>query len=249
MKKFHLLSILFFSLFSFYSSAQIVSSESAKKEVSIKKTRTLDSVKTQKTEVYIGSNFSISNRILKVNEGLFQKEIGERANEQSLNVWSFGLGFRHHFKKPFSLDAGISILQNGESYRFEESDTSFSYQTTYTYIAMPIHFNYTKGEKLKVIGGIGLTPQLFTRFKQNQEWKTKTNQEESETITTRTGNYNSFVISGTIQAGLSYLLNQKTSFYFIPEYRIQFNSSYSTNSGYLHYSRVFGVNFGLSYIL
>jgi len=244
MKKFHLLSILFFSIFSFFSGAQIVSSERTKKVVSSNKT-----IKTKSTEVYAGSNFSISNRTLKVNEGLFGKELGERANEQSLNVWSFGVGFRHHFKKPFSLDAGISIIQNGESYRFEESDTSFSYQTTYTYIAMPIHFNYTKGEKLKVIGGIGLTPQLFTRFKQNQEWKTKTNQEESETITTRTGNYNSFVISGTIQAGLSYLLNQKTSFYFIPEYRIQFNSSYSTNSGYLHYSRVFGVNFGLSYIL
>jgi hypothetical protein len=244
MKKFHLFSILFFSLFSFYSSAQIVSSESTKKEVSSSKT-----IKTKSTEVYAGSNFSISNRILKINEGLFGKELGERANEQSLNVWSFGLGFRHHFKKPFSLDAGISILQNGESYSFEESDTSFSYQTTYSYIAMPIHFNYTKGERLKIIGGIGLTPQLFTRFKQDQEWKTKTNQEESETISTRTGNYNSFVISGSIQAGVSYYLNQNTSFYCIPEYRMQFNSSYSSNSGYLHYSRVFGINFGLSYLL
>lgn len=249
MKKFHLFSILFFSLLAFDLTSQIITDESLPDEKRKKNKFPIDTVKTAKTEAYFGSNWAISNRVLKVNEGLFQQELGERINEKSLNTWSFGIGFRQYFKKPFSLDAGISLLQNGESYSYEEIDTNFHYQTTYTYIAMPIHFNYTTGNKLKLIAGVGITPQMFIRYKQDQQWKTKLNDEGENSIKTKTEKFNSFVISATIQAGVNYSTGKRTSLYFIPEYRLQLNSSYLPNSGFLHYSRVFGINFGLSYII
>jgi hypothetical protein len=247
MKKFHLFTFLFFSFLTVSVHSQIITDTEENTTELKKKKEPIDTLKSTITEVYFGSTWMNNFRSLEINSGIFEQPLGERLNEKHLNTWAYHIGFRQYYKKPFCFEAGVSLSKNGESYSFEEADTNYNYQTTYTYLAMPIRFSFTKGNDLKIFAGIGLVPQMFIRYKQEQQWKTKLDAEISETIKSSHG-YNTFILSGSITAGISYKYAKKSSIYFVPEYRHQFNSTYLKTSGYKHYSRSFGINFGLTYI-
>ena len=216
--------------------------EEEKKAEKQKKQRDTDG--TGSTSIYFNTNWSYTTRRLTVNDGLFGKPLGERANETPSNNWSFGLGFRNELHKNILLEAGLAFVQNGEKYSFEDVDTLFDYQTTYSYISIPIKVLYTYGDDIKLLTGVGITPQMFMRYKQEQNWTTDSGQTESETIKSTIG-FNNFVISATLSLGVQFKIAERWGLQVVPEYRVQLNSSNSKKDAYKHYASAIGGNIGL----
>jgi hypothetical protein len=143
---------------------------------------------------------------------------------------------------------GISWLRNGETFNYvaTDSDSTFAYQTFYNYVAMPLKVMYKYGNRVRFYGGVGLTPQMFFSYRQEQQWTTINNNQMDETIKTRNG-YNSFVLSGTLTAGVQLRFNKGTSVFIEPEYRIHLTNSYEAIDSYEHFGRAFGLNMGFTY--
>lgn len=196
------------------------------------------------TSVYFVANWSKSFRTLEPNGDLFGDTLGTRANEDMLNTWSFGLGLQNQLNDFLMWDGGIAFVRNGESYLFTDKDTSYSYETYYNYIAMPVRINYTIGNEIKFYVGAGLLPQLFSGYRQERKWTTSNDYKESETFKTKTG-YNSFVISALFNVGIMLDFQNNWSLLVSPEARIQLNSSYTKQDDFIHKSRAYGVTFGL----
>jgi hypothetical protein len=196
------------------------------------------------TSVYLVTNWSVTNRSLIENGDLFGDPLGERANEIGLNTWSFGIGLQNEISNHFMWDGGISFLRNGEAYAFEAADTTYSYQTTYSYISMPLRVNYVIGKKVKFYAGGGLIPQLFSSYKQERQWTRADSSEESESIKSKSG-YNPFVISAVVNIGMMMNFSNGWSLLVSPEARFQLNSSYMNQDAYVHKGKAYGVTIGL----
>lgn len=240
-----LCSILIVLLIGQFSIAQIEGDNVEQIEVEEKKSTEYTD---RPIEVFALSNWSNTNRRLIENEGLYGDTLGQRRLEEGLNIWSFGIGIRSRITEHISWQGGISLTRNGESYNFEGTDSTYAYQTRYSYIGMPVKVNYVTGDKFRFIGGIGLIPQMFVRYSQDRQWTTTTNHQESELVKTNVG-YNTVVLSGIISAGAQVRYSDRYIFSVIPEYRYQFNSSYVTKDSFKHFGRAFGVNISLSYLL
>jgi hypothetical protein len=250
MKGIILCTVVLFSTLNVFSQILIGGSENKedpKKGEKIKKVKAegLESKQSDgSTSVYFSTNWSKTNRLLEPNGGLYGDSLGERVNEGSLNTWSFGLGMQNKLNKYLMWDGGIAISRNGESYNFTDTDTSYSYKTTYNYVGMPIRLNFTYGETFKFYAGAGLMPQMFTGYRQEREWTTSNNSSVKETFKTKSG-YNPFVLSAIFNVGLILNFENNWALVVSPEARIQLTSSYAKLDGYIHKGRAYGVSFGL----
>ena len=219
-------------------------SKDEEKETEVKEKREQDG----STEIYFVTNWSSTSSKLEMNDAPFGDPLGEREFESSLNKWSFGIGFRNSLSEYFSIQAGISYMRNGESYIFEESDTLFKYNTTYSYIAMPVKALFTYGDELKLLVGGGLTPQVFLGYLQEQEWRDAVNATGDKTIEEKNG-YSSFAISAAFNLGVQYQFSDNWTLLFMPEYRIQLTDSYEVTNSYNHFGRALGFDLGLTFKL
>lgn len=204
--------------------------------------------KPSNSEIYFVTNWSTTNRSLTENEGLFSDSLGTRADETSLNTWSFGLGMRNRLNKYLGWEGGIWFLRNGESYLFEGSDSTYMYNSTYSYIGMPLKLSFLYGDDFQLIASAGLIPQMFIKYRQDIEWTDSNNTKDKETIKTNSG-YSSFVMSAVFNVGGKVKFGDRWSLIVLPEYRLQLNSSYLKNDPYIHKGRAFGVTFGLTMAL
>ncbi len=200
------------------------------------------------TEIYLVSNWSRTSSLLTESEELSAEPLGDREFESFLNSWSFGLGYRTRVNKYLSIQGGISYLRNGESFKYETPDSLFTYNTTYSYIAMPVKALFTYGNEIKVFAGGGLTPQLFSGYRQDLEWKTEKNATGSETIKRKNG-YSSFVLSASVNIGVQLKFSKRWALLFMPEYRIQLTDSYEQLDAYDHFGRALGFDLGLTMYL
>jgi hypothetical protein len=242
MRRFILVATGLFLFFSTNAQVVIGGDDEVKndKPVKEKKQKTVDG----KTSVYLMSNWSVTNRSLTENEGLYAEPLGKRADESALNTWSFGLGLRNSIHENVYWDGGISFYRNGESYLFNGQDTMFAYQTYYSYIAMPLRINATVGKDFQWNAGAGIVPQMFSSYHQEQQWETTTDSKGDETIKTNSG-YNTFAISAIFNVGLTMNFSNGWGLFVSPEARIQLNSTYREIDPYVHKGRIFGVSFGL----
>lgn len=204
-----------------------------------------------KTEIVVYANWASTSSVLRsnpANDGIFGEPLGIREDESNLNVWSYGIAFRSVFKKNFMWQGGISWMRNGESFDYQapNSDSTFSYQTYYNYIAMPLKVMYQTGGRVNFYGGVGLTPQLFSSYRQEQQWTTVLNTQVTETVKTRNG-YNTFLLSGSLTAGVQLRMNGGASIFVEPEYRFHLTNSYTEIDSYEHFGRAFGMNIGFTY--
>jgi len=238
-------SLLFASsiAFSGWSQVELGGDQPAKKE---KKEEAKEKrEKDGSTEVYFVSNWSSTSRKLIENDPPFGDPLGEREFETSLNRWSFGIGFRNRLSNHFAIQGGISYMRNGESYLFEDTDTLFSYTTTYSYIGMPIKGLYTYGEDVMFLVGGGITPQLFLSYVQQQEWRDSDNATGDDEIKEQNG-YASFALSAAFNVGIQLKFSENWSLLVMPEYRIQLTDSYEKTDSYSHFGRAFGFDIGLT---
>lgn len=204
-----------------------------------------------KTEVLAFANWSNTSRILRpnsANNGLFGDPLGIREDEGNLNVWSYGVAFRSQMKYNLMWQGGLSWIRNGETFNFEdtESDSTFAYQTFYNYVAMPLKLMYHYGDRVRIYGGVGLVPQMFFSYRQEQQWTTVNNNQSNATVKTKNG-YNSFVLSGCVNLGIQLRFNSGSSIFIEPEYRLHLTNSYEKTDSYEHFGRAFGLNVGFSY--
>ncbi len=198
------------------------------------------------TEVFLGANWSATDRVLNVNNNIFGDSLGERAKETGLNTWSFGLGMRNQINKYLMWEGGITFLRNGEQYRFEGTDTSYSYISTYSYIGMPIKLYYTYGvNRFRLQVGGGVIPQMALKFRQDISYRTSEGSEDSEEVKTKDGQ-SSFTVSLVANVGVHYELGSGWGIYLQPEYRYQLGSTYLKTEPYKHYGTALGLSFGLT---
>jgi len=201
---------------------------------------------TSGTAFFVAANWSQTNRELKPNGDLFGEALGKRADEKTLNTWSYFLGVRGEMKAGFFWEGGLAFLQNGESYSYNDpaTDSSFIYKTTYTYVGMPLKINFAHGDVFRIYGGAGLLPQMFFGYKQHQQWSTPANGSSSNDITMKSG-YNSFVLSAIASLGFELSIHKNWRIFAAPELRWQLNSTYLSQDAYIHKGRAYGVTFGL----
>src|SRR5690606_27624532 len=127
--------ILFFFFISLTSFGQIQVGGDTKEEKPEKKAKAEkqkeEKTSDEATEVFLGVNWSKTNRRLETNKNIFGDSIGPRADEVGINTWSFGLGVRAKVNRFLLFEGGISYLKNGEKYDFQGTDTSYSYTNEY----------------------------------------------------------------------------------------------------------------------
>lgn len=217
-------------------------------QIELSPIKTEDKKQVQHSEVrfYFNANLSKTGRTLLSNKGFFGDSLGERANEKPLNTWSYGFGLRSDFAKRFFWEGGLTFYRNGEQYSFNDpvSDSAFSYQTTYSYIAMPLKLNVFFGKNVRFYFGGGIVPQLFFGYHQVQQWTTVDKKGNSEEINFKSG-YNSFVASGVLNLGVEFVFQSKWSVFLASEGRWQLNSTYLSQDSYIHRAHAYGLSFGL----
>ena len=188
-----------------------------------------------------------SNRDLAVNSDFLAKPLGERAFETSYVRWSFTLGMSVPLSKVLYFDGGISYLQNGEQYSWKssENDSSFSYQTSYSYISTPFQLKIQCGLRLKYFVATGLQPQLFQSFRQKQQWTNDVNTKYSGTLKDNS-DLNSFVISWITTVGFQLEMSKLYGVRIAAQYRNQLSNSYLKTAEYIHKANGLGFVFGLT---
>ena len=205
-------------------------------------------VKDGATSIFLSSTWSSTFRQLEPGEGFFGQPLGERVNETKLNVWSFTFGFRSQLNKHIAWEGAVSYMRNGESYSFEEPDTSYSYESRYSYIAVPMKLFYTYGTEIKLLVGAGIVPQMFSGFKQDITYEDKLSNNVTEEVKTKIG-YNSFVLSTVFNIGAQYKVGDRWSILLLPEYKLQLTSSYQKDGPYKHKAYSIGGHMGLVFDL
>lgn len=200
-----------------------------------------------RNQAYVAINRTNSFRTLVPNDDFIPGNLGERINEKALNTYSFGIGLKGHLTKFLIWDGGLMYLQNGEQYEFDSanSDSTFSYQNYYKYMALPIKLNVTIGHKLRLFGGVGIIPQLFMNYRQNQQWETTLGNRESATIKSKDG-FNYFTASYAINLGVSIHMKNNFGLFLSAEYRSQIQNGYGKISYFKHKSSGLGISLGIS---
>ena len=221
------------------SSAQIISKDG----VNLKE-------KQQKSAAYafIAFNQTNSFRLLSENKEFITIPLGKSADETPLNVWSYGLGINAALARFLRFEGGISYLQTGEQYSFQEDmggDSTFAYQNKYRYFAMPCQVKFEYGKKLRFSFGVGIMPQLFNAYRQDQQWTTYLGGKNDNTIKSNT-TCNTFGLSLIGSTGLHYV-SQKTWGIFIQmTYREQLTNTFTRYGDYVHKSKGLGYTIGIS---
>lgn len=198
--------------------------------------------------VFLGTTYATTFRTLTPNKNdLFADSLGVRANETSRPAWAFHLGVTNDISKYLMWEAGVSFIQNGERYRFSDTDTSHNYSAKYSWIGVPLKLYFKHDfNKLRLQVGVGAIPHMQMKFRKTDVF---TNQEGVETTTevkTTTG-MNNFGISAVGNVGVHYSITNRFGAYVMFEYRHQLTSSYLKTYPYIHKGTSIGVNFGLTF--
>ena len=198
------------------------------------------------TRVYLTANWSNSFRSLSENGPLYGDPLGKRADEKAAQVWSYCLGIQNDLTKHVFWDAGIAYVQNGEDYSYVASDSTYSYQTRYHYISMPLKVNFkVQKNRFHFYAGIGLLPQMYVSSKRTINWQV--NNESAKELTEGLSEKTTpFCVSGLLNLGLMIDFNKGFSLLISPEMRVQFNSSFDQYQSYIHKNQAYGISFGLT---
>lgn len=199
------------------------------------------------TQFYFETTRAKVFRELTPNANFLAVPLGQRAFETPLTAWSHQLGIQTGLSKHIIFDGALSWMQNGESYTWQssETDSSFSYQTRYRYLALPLHLKYSFGQKISIYTGAGLIPALYQSYRQDVQWTNALGAKYDNQIKVN-NNMNSFTISWSCVAGMEIPMNASVRLRFGVQFRQQLNNSYNPYQDYIHKSKAICFNFGLS---
>lgn len=199
------------------------------------------------TQIYFETTRAQVYRSLLPNENFLLVPLNERGYEVPMYAWSQQMGIQLGLSKHFFIDGGLSWMQNGEAYSWKsiDTDSSFAYQTHYRYLALPLQLKFSAGNKIAFYTGAGLIPALYLSYRQDQQWTNAMGAKYDDQIKVN-NTMNSFTLAWTCSAGLSIRLNPTLNFRLGLQYRQQLNNSYDPYQDYIHKSKAFCYNFGLS---
>lgn len=199
------------------------------------------------TRYYFESQRMEMFRSLVSNDAFLPTPLGTRADEIAQKAWSHQIGICMGLSKNFYLDGAVSWLQNAEAYTFaaQDSDSTFAYQTRYRYLALPLQMKVTFGQKIKFYSGLGLVPALYQGYRQDLQWSNPLGAKYDDQVKVN-NTMNSFTLSWLCSAGFEANLDNNYSLRLGLLYRSQLNNSYSPYEDYIHKSKGWGLNFGVS---
>ncbi len=197
------------------------------------------------TILYFGGGLGMTYRSLTENDGLFGKPLGERANETYSIVPSLSLGVRTNLRGNFFLDLGVSYAVSGEKYDFKMVDSSYQYTTTHSYFAIPIKVQYIYGNKLQLIAGVGLQPQIFAGFKNEITWTDTNGKSGSETVK-ENKDINFFSIAALANLGVNWQVKNNVALFLLPEIRYDLSNTYMKQAAYNRKGYFIGGQIGIS---
>ena len=228
----------FFILIYFTSDAQLISESKNDSKMFF----------NQKSVLYFGVDVLHSFRELNPNVDYLNNELGERANEIPRWMSGYSLRIAMPVLKFLKINGGIAFQQNGESYEWTSSvsDSSFSYQTSFRYIAMPIQLVVEYGNKLCFYGAFGMSPAIFNSYNQKRQWTTGMGSSSSEETNIQ-DDCNSFILSFQGDLGVHYAINDFIGIQLTGQYRKQLNNTYKEFEDYIHKASALGFNFAISY--
>ncbi|MFM8596919.1 MAG: outer membrane beta-barrel protein [Flavobacteriales bacterium] len=199
------------------------------------------------TQLFFGTTRAQVYRSLLPNENFLAVPLGERGREVPMYAWSQQLGIQVGLSKHFLIEGGLSYMQNGEGYSWKalDTDSSFSYQTRYRYLALPIQLKCSFGQKFSFYTGAGFIPALYLSYVQDQQWTNPFGAKYDNQIKVN-NTMNSFAFAWTCSAGFELPLNPTLRLRVGLQYRQQLTNSYDPYQDYIHKSKAFCYNFGLS---
>lgn len=242
-----LLSIVFFFV-GFTVFSQIESGKIGKETVA--KTRQQRTLPNATTMLYLGAGLNHSFRNLQSNKVPFGEPLGQRVNEQAIDLWTFHLGYKQTLAKHFQIDAGLHFDKFGETYNYQDplSDSAFSYTNRYAFIGLPIQFNLTFGQRLVFSVGGGIQPMLATSYKTEQEI-TDANKNVTKNSYSSLTALNGFGCNVLISTGIQFRCNQNIGVYFQPTYSHGIINTLENQAAYKHYTRGFNYKAGIVFYL
>lgn len=256
----YFLTLLLF-LTSSIVNAQIITEEPQEKEATVKsnpkkeKHKDQKKVKKERTpkektgiEIYAGIVPSYAFRTLKINEGLFSKDIGYRSNEKGSWAVSYEAGIRTPLNKFLKLSIGAAFYLNKENYTYEKPDSVFNYTNSYRQIGFPIRLVFNYGDKISFYGGVGIIPSAFLSMKRLETTLDQFDNKVEEKSIHR-DNYNFFLIDAVVDLGLQMKLGRNAGLYLLLEGRRQLTNSFDNQSPYIRKSFALGLNFGIEIYL
>jgi hypothetical protein len=211
---------------------------------STKKEKSIDG----SSSIRFGTNWSYTMRKLYENRAPYGDSLGNRTTETNLNCWSFGLGITNKLNAYLSWTGAFAYLKNGENYSFADEviDSTFRSTTTYSYLALPLQLDFSFGKAVVFYAGVGVVPQILSRYKQERSWKVG-NSAEREEVWKVKPDYgpNMFVFSVVSHCGLRLNMDNTWGVFFEPQLRFQLSSTYQEQDSYIHKNRSYGFNFGI----
>ncbi len=236
-----MLRILFFSAFfiiCFTSKAQLINESKAQSKFSFNQNNTL----------YFGIDFHNTFRELYSNTAFLSSPLGEREYEVPRWMNSYSLRVEIPVFRIFKINSGLSFQQNGESYNWNSvsTDSSFAYQTSFKYIAMPIQLSIEYGNKISIYAALGLSPAIFNSYLQKSQWTNELGSIDSDETNIQ-DNCNSFIISFQGNLGMHYHFSEHIGAQLSALYRTQLNNTYKEFEDYIHKAYAVGLNLAISY--
>ncbi len=236
-----MLRILFYCAFlilCFTSNAQLINDSKNQSRFSF----------NQKNTLSFGIDTYSSFRELCSNTAFLSAPLGEREYEAPRWMTSYSLRIEIPVLRIFKINSGLTFQQNGESYNWNSvsTDSSFAYQTSFKYIAMPIQLSMEYGNKISIYGALGVSPAIFNSYLQKSQWTNELGSSDSDETRIQ-DNCNSFIISSQGNLGVHYHFNQHFGAQLSALYRRQLNNTYKEFEDYIHKAYAVGFNLAISY--
>lgn len=240
----NLLASLLFVGISWCSFSQIVTKSTPSKTTSDAKVKP---AKDTSSRFYVEAGYYSCTRNLSPNVDFLNKPLGERANETKLSVWSYSIGLTTPIAKYIYFDGGLSLLRNGEQYKWASttSDSTFNYQSRYSYIAMPLQLKLQGGNNFRYFVGGGLIPELYQSYSQKQQWNDSLGSSKTAVVKVNS-DVNSFALSWVATAGVELIFKNSFGLRLSGSYRSQVTNSYKKYSDYVHKTNAIGFNIALT---
>lgn len=237
--------LLFLSLsFCFSVSAQIESGKTKQKGTKTKeKPKKIIGEGEKNNLVTFSYIYGESFRNFKIIDPDFEDNYSFKKDETSQKTSNFYLELQSPLKKNFFASFGIGHQIYGENYNFI-SDTSLSYTTKYTHLALPIKIGIETKTKVQIFASTGIQAQMLYSYKRSET--VKIGDEETSTNFKKENYTNLFTLASVSTLGLRYSISNLT-FGIAGDYFYQLNSSFQKQKGYAHHPWFYGIRFSLGY--
>jgi hypothetical protein len=239
---FLLIPFLFCS-FSFFS--QIESGKKPIKKEEIKPNNNkVETIKdTNGLKLFFDYTFSSAHRFLKANEPFYTGDLGDKENEKSITTHSFNIGLEQSIKKNLFFSFGLSLMNFGETFQENTSDSLLNYKTVYSSVACPIQIGYATKGKFSFAFSTGLQAQILARYKKENSYVKEG--KEMEEIDKNARDINTMSLAHVSNIRFSVQTSNSVQIYTALTSVFQLTNSFTKYQNYVHKPYLFGAKIGV----